>query len=116
MTAGRPGLPECELRSDSLARRTSSGYCATAPLDRWTCNAGCIHVEFEAPRPPGLQSEVMTPTSAAALLLGIGRGLLKSATPLDWARRAAPPDYADRRRRSGAGLTPELEQVEGGDN
>jgi hypothetical protein len=39
--------------------------------------------------------------TTTAVLLRIGRGLLKSATPLDWTTRAALPDYADRRRRTG---------------
>jgi len=38
-------------------------------------------------------------------LLVIRRGLLKSATPLDWTMLAALPYYAERRRRNGAGLT-----------
>ena len=36
-------------RSD--ARRTNNRYCATAPLDRQTYNAGYIHMEIEAPCP-----------------------------------------------------------------
>ena len=35
----------------SDARRTNNRYCATAPLDRQTYNAGYIHMEIEAPRP-----------------------------------------------------------------
>ncbi len=75
--SGTTGRPE--LHSES--RRTNNCYCATALLDWQTYNAGYIH-------------------------MGIGQGLLKSAvTPLDWTTRAALPYYADRRRRSGAGLT-----------
>ena len=40
---------QIELRSD--ARRTNNCYCATAPLDRQTYNAGYMHIEIEAPRP-----------------------------------------------------------------
>ena len=39
---------QIELRSD--ARRTNNRYCATAPLDLQTYNAGYIHMEIEAPR------------------------------------------------------------------
>ena len=66
---------QIELRSD--ARRTNHCYCATAPLDRQMYNAGYIHMEMK-PRAPGAP-KVMTRLG----LSGIGRGLLKSATPLD---------------------------------
>ena len=38
-----------ELHSES--RRTNNCYCATAPLDWQTCNAGYKHMEIEAQRP-----------------------------------------------------------------
>ncbi len=38
-----------ELHIDS--RWINNCYCATAPLDRQTYNAGYIHMEIEAPRP-----------------------------------------------------------------
>ena len=66
---------------------------ATAPLDRRRDNAGYILMEIETARPWCLQPRVMTPTAG---LLGIGRGLLKSATLLDWTTLAVLPDYADR--------------------
>jgi hypothetical protein len=79
-----------------------------ADVQRWidTCGEGgpahLVHAKgshpetFGIPRCNGSTSTCMTPT----VLLGIGRGLLKSATPLDWTMRAAPSDYAARRRRS----------------
>ena len=77
---------------------------ATEPPRRWTCRRTTLdtYIWRSRPRPWCLQPGVMTTTAG---LLGIGRGLLKSATPLDWTTRAALSDYADRRRRSGAGLT-----------
>jgi hypothetical protein len=44
-------LLQIELSSD--ARQTNNRYCAIAPLDRQTYNAGYhdIHLEIEAPRP-----------------------------------------------------------------
>ena len=38
-------------RATSDARQTNNCYCATAPLDRQTYNAGYIHMEINAPRP-----------------------------------------------------------------
>jgi hypothetical protein len=77
---------------------------ATEPLRRWTCRRTTLdtYIWRLRPSPWCLQPGVM-PTTAG--LLGIGRGLLKSATPLDWTTRAALPGYADRRRSSCAGLT-----------
>jgi hypothetical protein len=63
-------------------------------LDRWTNN--------NEPRAPGACSRGHEPT---AVLLGIGWGLLESATPLDWTTLATLSDYADQRRRSSTGLT-----------
>jgi hypothetical protein len=52
------------LELHSKSRRTNNCYCATAPLDWQTYNAGYIHMEMR-PRAPGLQLEVMTSTSTA---------------------------------------------------
>ena len=50
----------------SYARRTNNSYCATAPLDRQTYNAGYTHMEIEAPRPwcagsNDIHAEFLTP-------------------------------------------------------
>ncbi len=77
---------------------------ATAQPRCWTGRRTTLdtYIWRSRPRAPGLQSEVMTPSAG---LLGIERGLLKSATLLDWTMRAALHDCADRRRKSGVGLT-----------
>ena len=46
-----PRLVDSDTSGRSDARRTNDRYCATAPLDRQTYNAGYIHMEIEAPRP-----------------------------------------------------------------
>ena len=38
-------------RAAAMHAGTNDCYCATAPLDRQTYNAGYIHMEIEAPRP-----------------------------------------------------------------
>ena len=42
---------DSDTSGSSDARRTNIRYCATAPLDLQTYNAGYTHMEIEAPRP-----------------------------------------------------------------